>query len=957
MLDLRSHRKSPYQESLVSHRRSSSRTATRGSSVSLLPLGRLDDEPAATKSTTGRFHSGQTTLSLRTPERRRLRLFRSTQKLNQQQTHIQQQEQEQEQEQQQQQEQQHVRQHFCEGVAMDTEVEVVEPMSVSAIVDRETSSMDVDVDVDKVPAILRLCPEVLALIFHYVYVTPVVHRPPAVVVAKSSSSSDTEMQQEPQAQTLQQQGQNQQESPVPVAVEEDRSSSLDMSTITPTSSLSSPPSSSLSTSPSTSSFASTEPTRAGATTETEIITSDSTTTTTTTNSGASTLTTRRTRKDKRVSLSSVYIQNDLSSMLSLCLTCRTFYPQAIRMLWRQRTLTNFDELTQFYQAIDFSAALTKRHQKQRHLLQQQQQQQQELRRLGLGMGYVMEEGLFTNKAALRIKSLTLLDMSLGSSLATLPLAAVVASANASSSLSSSGESALSSQFFGSSSNHAGGDPASLDLCQGIDSLPRTSSTLDDSLAMAGLSKEDATMANTSTSSSSSSSSGSSSMSSSSSSSSSALAPHSPAQTRRRHRQKTASIYSDMVSPRLLHTIAHHCHALVDLTLCMDKKSTNGISHNSSAPPAVHQPTIPLSILAGSLLSLKRLALMGLVCDSQQNKTASELFVFAQNIQPLEQLSIRSCQGIGLETFVEFASRSNRRLLSVDFQGLDFKTSQELTDVMAAYAAHCRSVKSVTLSCLNSLALDGMLEALAYYGASELQELHVLGHDTLLTPAQIQQQQQQGLAGAPAPGAIPQQEQQQQPQQQQPADNNNNADGGVPVPFTQMCHLADANAALSSLTRIPLRRLTLYCPGITDYALLLYLAQAKQLVDLVLQEPTTMVIHHPQFHNFVQQYHPTGPPPASTSDSDQSTPQALMGSSSFLGLIRARCTGLKYLFMKLTLETAQEWIAQECFRQAGLDKCLYQYRTATGAPAVVLMWDSRARQNAVADAAGTAAILA
>ncbi|KAG0273594.1 hypothetical protein BGZ95_010605 [Linnemannia exigua] len=405
----------------------------------------------------------------------------------------------------------------------------------------------------------------------------------------------------------------------------------------------------------------------------------------------------------------------------------------------------------------------------------------------------------------------------------------------------------------------------------------------------------------------------------------------------------------MVSPRLLHTIAHHCHALVDLTLCMDKKSPSGI--NSSIVPA-RQPTIPFSILAGSLLSLKRLALMGLVCDPQHNKTASELLVFAQNIQPLEQLSIRSCQGIGLETFVEFASRSNRRLVSIDFQGLDFKTGQELTDTMAAFAMHCKSVKSVTLSCLNSLALDGMLEALAYYGASELQELHVLGHDTFMTPAQIQQQQQQqqqGLAGEPAPGAG-------NSNSSNSNNNNNNADGGVPVPFTQMCHLADANAALSSLARIPLRRLTLYCPGITDYALLLYLAQAKQLVDLVLQEPTTMVIHHPQFHSFVQQYHPAGPPsPPTDVNSDQQAAQAPMGSSTFLGLIRARCTGLKYLFMKLTVEIAQEWIAQECFRQAGLDKCLYQYRTATGAPAVVLMWDSRTRLNVPAAVATAAAL--
>lgn len=885
----------------------------------------------------GRFHSGQTTLSLRTPERRRLRLFRTTQKQNQQ--YQQQQEQEED-----------------ERYSMDAEVEAEEQEIMSS------SSMDVDVDVEEVemerekgPAILRLCPEVLALIFHYVYVTPVVHRPlPSSAASVVAASVDNELQPPPspsQAQTQQQQhqhqqeeheGQSQQESSM-ASMSEDLSSSQDLSITTATAtqassiSLSSPPSSSssstsLSSSSSSSSFSSSN-TSTGATQPHQgetTITSDTPSTT----SGAAT--TIRRNRNKRVS--GVYIQNDLTSMLALCLTCRAFYPQAIRMLWRQRTLTNFEELTQFYQAIDFSATLTKRHQKQRLL--QQQQQIQHLQQLGMGIeGYAMEEGLFTNKAALRIKSLTLLDMSLGSSLDSLPLASVVASANAASSTSVESGS-LSNPFFGSSSNHAGGDPASLDLCRGIDSLaPRNSSALDDSLAMAGLSKEDATMVLASSSSSS----------SSSSSPSQSAVIRSPSQSRRRNRQKTTSIYSDMVSPRLLHTIAHHCHALVDLTLCMDKKSPSSSLSSRTTTPAVHQPTIPLSILAGSLLSLKRLALMGLVCDPEKNKTGSELLVFAEHIQPLERLSIRSCQGIGLETFVALASRSSSRLLSVDFQGLDFKTSQELTDVMAAFARHCRSIKSVTLSCLNSLAMDGMLEAWAHYQPCELQELHVLGHDTFLTPAQLQQQQQQGLGGVgvPAPNvaAVP-------PPQQQQADTIL-PDGGVPVPFTQMCHLADANAALSSLSQIPLRRLTLYCPGITDYALLLYLAQSKHLVDLVLQEPTSMVIHHPQFHNFVQQYHPFGSPPPSTPAAeddapfDQPPPVASTGSSAFLGLIKARCTGLKYLFMKLTLETAQEWIAQECFRQAGLDKCLFQYRTATGAPAVVLMWNSRTQVPATA----------
>ncbi|KAG0239542.1 hypothetical protein BGX31_002727 [Mortierella sp. GBA43] len=658
--------------------------------------------------------------------------------------------------------------------------------------DQEMTATQDDVEMVQEPAILRLSPELLALIFHYVYVTPVVHRPSNAGELSSTSCTATS---------------------TPAS---DNTSSQDTQ-----------------------------------------------------------------KKDK--SQSAVYIQNDLSSMLALCLTCRTFYPQAIRLLWRQRTLANYDDLTEFYQAIDFSASLRKRQQKQRQLEQQQQQP---------GMGYAVEEGLFNNEAALRIKTLTLLDVSFGSSM---PLAVA---AEATSVALSSG------QFFGSSLS---GGAASLDLCQGIDMLSKANNTADEGVLQASYSKDAAA----------------SSSSSSSTSAASASQSGSIALSKRRSRQKTTSIYSQMISPRLLHTIANHCYALVDLTICMDSNPTAAVSSSSRNPNV--QLSIPFSIIAGALLSLKRLTLMGVVCDSKHNKTGSELLSFARRTQPLERISIRSCKGISVETYIEFAVRSHRHLLSVDFQGLDFESEEQLTDMMSAFASHCKNMKSITLSCLNGLALDGMIEALASHGAPELQELHVLGFDSFRAPDQQEQQQQQ------------QQQQQGQPQ----AANDNNHQEGAQVPVTQMCHIADANVCLAHLAQLPLRRVTLYCPGITDYALFSYMCRSPKLDDLILSEPTT-ILQQQQFEPFVQQYLPA--PPTNNSDEQPSqeepAPSAPFTSAGFLSLILGQCSWLKYMFMKLSLETAQEWIVQPCFKEAGLDKCLFQYRSATGAPAVVLMWDSR-----------------
>ncbi|KAF9357261.1 hypothetical protein BGX26_004004 [Mortierella sp. AD094] len=804
MIDLRSHRISPYEHNLVSRR--SGQPGTR-------PLQSTPSSPTLPSSSTtnGQFRSDQTTISLRSPFRGRLRMFRISHKQQQ-------------------------KYSFSSDVEKLGHEGNNDQEMVAVDMDADTDvDVDVDVEVDTTlklaqePAIFRLSPELLALIFHYVYVTPVVHRPTTTLQNEQRQQHDASM---------------------------GEMSSRQASQTSPLSSLE-------------------------ATTTTETTTAETMTTATT----ATTTASGARRKDKRKS--AVYIQNDISSMLALCLTCRAFYPQAIRMLWRQRTLANYDELTEFYQAIDFSASLRKRQQKQRQIEQPLQRP---------GMGYAVEEGLFNNEAALRIKSLTLLDMSLGS---TLPLGGVT---DATSTLASS-------QFFGgSSSGHS--DPlsagANLDLCQGIHMLTKANAAGRDA-ASTSYAKDTITAS-----------------SSSSSSSSSTL-------SKRRFRQKTTSIYSEMISPRLLHTIANHCYALVDLTICMDNKP----SAVSDFPGPSAQPSIPLSIIAGTLLSLKRLTLMGLNCDPQRNKTGSELLIFAQNAQPLERISIRSCKGISVETYIEFAVRSHSRLLSLDYQGLDFETSQQLTDMMSAYANHCKNIKSVTLSCLNALSLDGMMEAMARHGSTELQELHILGHDSFRTQQQQQQQQE-------APAAQPQ-------QQLQAGGENNNNNNSI------MCHLADATIALSNLSKLPLRRLTLYCPGITDFALFQYIRHSPNLVDLVLNEPTT-ILQHPQFQAFVQSHLSQ-----TQGDSDDVTPQGEGGeeeeenvfgppatavplapftSAGFFGLIFDQCPWLKYMFMKVTLETAQEWIVQPCFKEAGLDKCLYQYRTATGAPAVVLMWDAR-----------------
>ncbi|KAF9911252.1 hypothetical protein BX616_010636, partial [Lobosporangium transversale] len=850
MLDFRSHRLRPYELNPVSRRSrqpGSHRTTSLSSSSTSSPS----------------IHGYQSTMALRYSSRQRLRLFRNTHK-----QHFQQQE-----------------VHMLEQPNEGQEIDVMgTTMAMDTSVDADVNtSKDEDIELEMIqePAIFRLSQELLALIFHYVYVTPVVLRPEQHSGELNSSQTST--------------------------------TSLTHS--------------------SSSTFHST-------TNETTSTASTTATTSTITTTSEPSRTNRRNKRDKRKSIAC--IQNDLPSVLALCLTCRTFYPQAIRLLWRQRTLASYDDLIEFYRAIDFSASLRRRQQKQRQLEQEQLQR--------LGMDYSTEEGLFNNEAALRIKSLTLLDMSFGSFfLPSLPsLAMTASSTDTTTTLTSS------SQFFGSSSNSnmAQGNGsnshhvnalmsagAGSELRQGIDGLK----TIDENSMIMGFAKDDMM---TVSSSSSSPTSGSTSRGPSSSST----------QLKRRSRQKSTSIYSELISPRLLHTIANHCYALVDLKICMDNKSLAAAGSPTFIPNSTEtskvQPSIPFSIIAGALLSLKRLTLMGVVCHPGQNKTGAELLLFAQKSQPLERLSIRSCRGISLETYIEFAVRSNRRLLSVDFEGLDFESSEQLTEMISAYAAHCENIMSITLSCLHGLALDGMIAALASHKLEALQELHVLGHDSFHAPQQQQQQQQQQQE--------PQQEPQPQPEQQQQENNNheNNNQEGAQVPMTQMCHLADANQAMADLAQLPPHRLTLYCLGITDIALFQFLCKSPHLIDLVLSEPTT-ILHLPQFQTFVKsvlpspssqsqaeqpsamedEENPFGPPVSSTATATPFT------SAGFLNLILARCSWLKYMFMKLSLETAQEWIVQPCFKEAGLDKCLYQYRTATGAPAVVMMWDTRNKVNA------------
>ncbi|KAG0043144.1 hypothetical protein BGZ83_011781 [Gryganskiella cystojenkinii] len=956
MIDLRSHRSSPYQQSLVSHR--PTRPSTSGTTSPTLPPPKKSPlhrrQHSASFSSPSSSSSSSPWAAIQAPRRRRLTVSIA----------------------------EHPQEHPLQDqdfqpMEADIEEEVKEEapkkqestkhgsnnydgddldgdhdLHMMDVVQDEDGDENVDEGITRdnlEPAILRLCPEVLALIFHYVYVTPVVRRPVTTTTTKVPTPRSVEGTY-PQAQAS---------TYLP-------SSSSSSSTLSSTS----PPARSTSPSPSSSTTVLASSFIDSPTTSTTSVTPTSDPSPSTVTTSTTTITTTAgPAQQKRKSKSTVYIQNDLSSMLALCLTCRAFYPQAVRLLWRQRTLANDEDLAEFYEAIDFSRSLRKRHQKQKQIEQQQRQR--------LGMGYAMEEGLFNNEAALRIKSLTLLDMSLSATLspissstttvmsapsssssATLPLAAVTSVAVGSSSSGPSttsvllgGSDPLSNQFFGSSSNSHGDSSyplaggAGLNLCRGIDSLTGTSgvTSMDEGLTRMDTNPDkDLTQASSS------------SWATTTAPSSTAASPLcSPTMSKRRLRQKTSSVYSDTVSPRLLHAIANHCYALVDLTICMDKTPTNARvslfgSLSSPSETPVFQPTIAFSILAGSLLSLKRLTLMGLVCDPSQNKTGPELLLFAQQAQPLERISIRSCQGISLETYVEFAIRSQRRLLSIDFQGLDFASSQELTDMMGAYAYHCRDLLSVTLSCLNPLSLDGMIETLVYYRAFQIQEMHVLGHDSYRT--------QVAVAPAIHPNAAVN-------NHNNNNNNNNNApEGGglATVPITQLCHITDANVTLADLAKLSLRRLTLYCPGITDYALIQYLSQSPQVVDLVLNEPTT-ILHLPQFHTFVQQQLPPPPPqpqaalvpmtadaestnavaPTATPTTPTELPQSQsFTSAGFFTILFKKSPWLKYLFMKLTLDTAQEWITQPCFKDLGFDKCLYQYKTATGAPAVVLMWDTR-----------------
>ncbi|KAG0041113.1 hypothetical protein BGZ83_002331 [Gryganskiella cystojenkinii] len=207
--------------------------------------------------------------------------------------------------------------------------------------------------------------------------------------------------------------------------------------------------------------------------------------------------------------------------------------------------------------------------------------------------------------------------------------------------------------------------------------------------------------------------------------------------------------------------------------------------------------------------------------------------------------------------------------------------------------------------MNPLSLDGMVKTLAYYRAFQTQELHVLGHDYY--------QAQVALAGQGVADA---------------AVNNNNIninppEGRATVPVTQLCHITDTKVTMADLAKFSRRRQTLYCPGVTDYSLL------------------------PQFHTVVQQKLPSPPPlpqalvstAASPPEVAPATPSELPLSQSFTNagfftILFKKSPWLKYMSMKLTLKTAQEWIAQPSFKELGLDKCLYQYKATTGLPATM-----------------------
>ncbi|KAF9160932.1 hypothetical protein DFQ26_005043 [Actinomortierella ambigua] len=671
----------------------------------------------------------------------------------------------------------------------------------------------------------------------------------------------------------------------------------------------------------------------------------------------------------------IYIENDLFTLFHLCLTCRAFYDQAIRLLWRQRTLSTAHELKGFYHTMTQSLALATR---PKDSLNQPRQREIE--------------------AALRIKSLTLLDMGLfdvGESSTTSPsfvrhsLADHHDLASGRTNGGGGGHSAHRHLRHRSNSNHFSQHfdpyhlPSDLDGNNISNNLVRWDQ--DTAAAAASGSKNASPPSSTSAGLSSpgreraswapgfSSSYGydnafwpsfSSSSSTSTSQWAAAAAVAAGSSSHRTHiRQKTSSIYSDIISPRLLHMVAEYCHALTDLTICIQ---TSELSLSASPTPGDHspttsttstasarrQPTITFSFLAGALPSLKRLTLAGVVCDPDQNKTGSELLAFARTIQPLETLNIRSCQGISDETLLVLAERSGTTLKRLDFQGMDFQQTEQLTKVLKGFVAQCPNLASLTLSCMASLDLDESLQAFVDCD-SRLKELQILGHDHMVAQ-QPQPQQQQGMDGEA--GAANEQQQQAQ-------------DGMQSV--TTMCHLSDH--VLLGLARLPrLARLTLYCTGMTDLAMIRFLSRAPRLEDLVLHEPTP-VMHLPQLHSLTHylfshalsgststtplasmtaagaEVTPPTPasdvaaPPPGQQPTDQPNNAVIpfeYTSASFLYLILSRrfrrC--LSSLFIKISIETAQDWISQPVFQAAGLASCLYQYQNAhSGEPAVVLIW--------------------
>ncbi|KAG0229851.1 hypothetical protein BGW42_001316 [Actinomortierella wolfii] len=687
----------------------------------------------------------------------------------------------------------------------------------------------------------------------------------------------------------------------------------------------------------------------------------------------------------------IYIENDLFTLFNLCLTCRTFYAQAIRLLWRQRTLSTAHELKGFYDTLTRSLALSSR---PKDALNQQQPR-------------VVE-------AALRIKSLTLLDMCLSdvndsfspANWATTPSFVRQSFTDHydsnhgrtnGSGGAGSGTGATHMHFrHRSNSGHYPQqfDPYYLPSDQD-NYINNNGSSSSNNL----IKWEHDTAAATSTSKNGSSSSPtpsalsspareraswapgysstygydntfwpsfSSSSSASTSQWAAAAAVAANSSSSRSHmRQKTTSIYSDIISPRLLHMVAQYCQALTDLTICIQSSELSTVtaptdpSTTTSTASVRRQPTITFSFLAGALPSLRRLTLAGVVCDPDQNKTGSELLAFARTIQPLETLNIRSCQGISDETLIILAERSGPALERLDFQGMDFKDSEQLAKIMKSFVRHCPNLTSLTLSCMASLDLDESLQAFVdceQRGASRLKELQILGHDHVVAQ---QQQQQQGMNNNEG-GA----DGQQQPQEELQS-------------VTTMCRLSDH--VLLGLGRMPrLARLTLYCTGLTDLALIRFMSCAPCLEDLVLHEPTP-VLHLPQLHSLTHYLftHALSTPASTntttatnnltTDESAEATtltsaagnaetsapspsvsPEQLTTTSppfeytsaSFLHLVLNRRfrRRLSSLFIKISIETAQDWISQPVFQASGLASCLYQYQNAhSGEPAVVLIW--------------------